>query len=271
MTTGIIDHIEEWMDTPALLGAETLGVLMQAKNEYPFCQPVRFLYLKNLYLLRHPDFFTEVQQAAVFVADRRRLFYYLAIQENLWNEVFEFYSRQKACQSETASEDTFTMIDSFLQDFAPNLLQPSVKTPKQKAARMAMATQDYASLLLGGEEDAGSESGIRKSEENPKLKHQDLIDEFITFASTGDSIRDNLTVAKDTVESEPLPIDDNVNILEDEDLLTESLAKIYIKQKRYYKAIEIIQKLSLKYPEKSIYFADQIRFLEKLISNIKKA
>ncbi len=50
---------------------------------------------------------------------------------------------------------------------------------------------------------------------------------------------------------------------------TESLAKIYIKQRRYEKALEIIKKLSLKYPEKNIYFADQIRFLEKLIINIK--
>ena len=55
----------------------------------------------------------------------------------------------------------------------------------------------------------------------------------------------------------------------DEAFLTESLAKIYIKQRRYSKALEIIKKLSLKYPEKNIYFADQIRFLEKLIINIK--
>ena len=50
-------------------------------------------------------------------------------------------------------------------------------------------------------------------------------------------------------------------------LLSESLAKIYIKQRRYEKALEIIQSLSLNFPEKSIYFADQIRFLKKLIVN----
>lgn len=50
-------------------------------------------------------------------------------------------------------------------------------------------------------------------------------------------------------------------------LLSESLAKIYIRQHRYDKALEIIQSLSLNFPEKSIYFADQIRFLKKLILN----
>ena len=57
--------------------------------------------------------------------------------------------------------------------------------------------------------------------------------------------------------------------IKEDAFLTESLAKIYIKQKKYYKALEIIKKLSLKYPEKNVYFADQIRFLEIIISNIK--
>lgn len=49
--------------------------------------------------------------------------------------------------------------------------------------------------------------------------------------------------------------------------LSESLAKIYIKQRRYDKAYEIIHSLSLKNPKKSVYFADQLRFLRKLIIN----
>ncbi len=57
--------------------------------------------------------------------------------------------------------------------------------------------------------------------------------------------------------------------MQDDSLLSESLAKIYIKQRRYAKAYEIISGLSLKYPEKSIYFADQLRFLQKLIINQK--
>jgi predicted Zn-dependent protease len=48
---------------------------------------------------------------------------------------------------------------------------------------------------------------------------------------------------------------------------TETLAHIYIKQGKYNKAIEIIRRLSLNVPEKNRYFADQIRFLEKLILN----
>ncbi len=52
---------------------------------------------------------------------------------------------------------------------------------------------------------------------------------------------------------------------EDNTSLTESLAKIYIRQKRFDKAFEIIHTLSLNNPKKSAYFADQLRFLRKLM------
>ncbi len=48
--------------------------------------------------------------------------------------------------------------------------------------------------------------------------------------------------------------------------LTESFAKILIKNGNYRRALEIITQISLNNPEKSIYFADQIRFLKKVIS-----
>ncbi|MDE5837668.1 MAG: hypothetical protein K2H39_01300, partial [Paramuribaculum sp.] len=59
------------------------------------------------------------------------------------------------------------------------------------------------------------------------------------------------------------------NVPSEDSLLSESLAKIYISRGKYDKAYEIIRSLSLKYPKKSIYFADQLRFLQKLILNSK--
>ncbi|MDE6410144.1 MAG: hypothetical protein K2K81_07890 [Muribaculaceae bacterium] len=53
--------------------------------------------------------------------------------------------------------------------------------------------------------------------------------------------------------------------------LSESLARAMIKNGNYRKALEIITDLSLKNPKKSIYFADQIRFLKKLILNQSKS
>lgn len=54
-----------------------------------------------------------------------------------------------------------------------------------------------------------------------------------------------------------------LSVKEDDDLITETLAKIYAQQGNIEKAIKAYNKLSLKYPEKKVYFASQIRELEK--------
>ena len=61
------------------------------------------------------------------------------------------------------------------------------------------------------------------------------------------------------------------NSIEPESLMTETLARIYLEQKNYAKAIQSYKILILKYPEKSALFADQIKAIEKLQEKIKKS
>jgi len=104
---------------------------------------------------------------------------------------------------------------------------------------------------------------------------QDLIDQFLQQSESKESkIRLRPTVDKaqdeDSVE-DVAALEQMVSSFNlPEDSFTDTLAKIYLKQKRYDRALEIFKGLSLKYPEKNVYFADQIRFLEKLITHIKK-
>ncbi len=61
----------------------------------------------------------------------------------------------------------------------------------------------------------------------------------------------------------------NINLAEEqmiqpEALMTETLARIYVEQKNYKKAIQSYKILSLKYPEKSGFFADQIKAIKQL-------
>ena len=89
----------------------------------------------------------------------------------------------------------------------------------------------------------------------PKMKHSDLIDQFIKtdprISPVGEQDPEPAVLPSEPVK----PATDSV--------FTESLAKIYIKQGQYAKAIRIFEKLNLKYPEKSAYFADQIASLQK--------
>ncbi len=49
-----------------------------------------------------------------------------------------------------------------------------------------------------------------------------------------------------------------------DELMTETLAKVFVKQKKYGKALEAFQILGLKYPEKNSFFADQIKKIKKM-------
>lgn len=87
-----------------------------------------------------------------------------------------------------------------------------------------------------------------------------------------DSVGPDVDAADTVASDEPdvaAPVDHPVGISEvaTDTSLSESLAKIYIRRKRYDKAFEIIHGLSLNNPKKSVYFADQLRFLRKLMLN----
>lgn len=68
--------------------------------------------------------------------------------------------------------------------------------------------------------------------------------------------------------SEEEESEDNEEDMEDESYFTETLAKIYVKQQRYSKALEIIKKLNLKYQKKRLLCRPN-KILEKLIINTK--
>jgi hypothetical protein len=67
-------------------------------------------------------------------------------------------------------------------------------------------------------------------------------------------------------EEYPCEEDENPDPGSEDEFITETLAKIYIKQGLYVKAINAFQKLKLKFPEKSIYFAKQIDEVNNLLN-----
>ena len=97
----------------------------------------------------------------------------------------------------------------------------------------------------------------RKETEQPKpkkLTRKELIDKFIL---------ENPTISKPKAEFyNPISVAQN-SIIDQENIVSETLAKIYEKQGYIEKAISIYEKLGLKYPEKSRYFAAQIERLKE--------
>ena len=100
---------------------------------------------------------------------------------------------------------------------------------------------------------------IPTNESSPLFKGQSLIDKFIESNPKISPIGNETETHKNIPDIPETDISDSI--------FTESLAKIYIKQKQYDKAKRIFEKLNLKFPEKNRYFADQIEKIDKLITN----
>jgi predicted Zn-dependent protease len=158
--------------------------------------------------------------------------------------------------AEADSGRTLALIDTFLQ----SMPEQDEDTKKKRKPTSADATIDYVTYLLQSQSEADDDS----RSEMPQMRGQGLIDNFINNDNGKMELKENLEYHPQNLEE-----GENNEINEDEGYFTETLAKIYIKQGRYSKALEIIQRLSLNYPKKNAYFADQIRFLEKLIINNK--
>ena len=106
---------------------------------------------------------------------------------------------------------------------------------------------------------------MEESTEEPVMKGQELIDNFINNDKGKIELKE-IPEYLPEIDNET----ENDEKSEEEGYFTETLARIYIKQGKYSKALEIIKRLNLNYPKKNAYFADQIRFLEKLIINNNK-
>ena len=94
------------------------------------------------------------------------------------------------------------------------------------------------------------------SDDEPKVEKKfDLIDKFIKNSP-------KIQFSQEQESDSNIIVDKKLK----DELITETLAKIYVNQKKFKKAIKAYEILSLKYPKKSSFFADQIIYIKKLKS-----
>lgn len=246
--------IAHYIAHPEQLSQDTLYDLRQIVGAYPAYHAARILMVRNLFLLHDPTFDREMRRAALLVPDRRVLF--------------------------------------ALTQPAPT---PAVHIPRSQAAASPVVPvkadprSDYMSYLMQQEgQDAETVSNDRLD---------DLITEFINAQSHGIRLQEHPMVPDGIIDDpDETPLDETEDVaasglsgatldtsedsasavspsspLQDSGDFSAALVTAYTKQGRYDRALEMMQRMQgTTSAQSNPYFADQVRFLQKLAYNQRK-
>lgn len=236
------------INQPEKLDKSTLEPLRELARRYPYSQPIRFLLARNLQVLKHPDFEPHVNRAAASAFDRRHFQAYIS-------------GRAKPNTVPAPSEVPAATGKNRPPSLSARILGWFIKK-ERKAPTPGTAPLEKQKEMTSAEapvEETQNLSATPETKAQPQRKHDELIDRFLKEEP-------RIKPRRDAASEENLA---EKNLLPPEDIGTETLAAIFLKQGLHQRALDIYQKLSLKFPEKSSYFAEKIHSIKNDI-NLKK-
>jgi len=249
-------ELYQLMANPALLSEKTMPDIKQIVDDFPYFHAARMLYLKNLAVIQDIRQKVELKKMVIHIPDRAKLYLLIESEQPVLRHIMETAEKENFAVPVTPLVAESTLPETGSLEKASQE-EPPIYEPA------SLATVDYTQLI--------EEDDPMPKTSSPKLQHQELIDSFLLNEQARSRSRMKIEPVKAGSDAdEIIQNSDKMEKSLEDGYFTETLAHIYIKQKRYDKALEIIKSLSLKYPKKNIYFADQIRFLEKLIINKNK-
>ncbi|MCP4483593.1 MAG: hypothetical protein GY823_03385 [Flavobacteriaceae bacterium] len=272
---------------PESISQKNLFGLSEIVEKYPFFQTARALHLKSLKKSNSLLYNDALKLTAAYTADRNILFEYITSNFFIQNEISDTIQKQEdsylklEVTTEDISEQVSKEIDQQLKTElkkADAILNPDLFHRREKSVEKLTKNEITKSDLEKNnpldftKEDSHSFSEwlklttakpiVReetKNLSNSKKPNSDLINKFIQE-------NPKLKPSKSTVKYDNEENLANQITYTSEALMTETLAKVYLQQNNYQKALQAYKILSLKYPEKSGFFADQIRAINKYIN-----
>lgn len=221
---------------PETLTNDQILAIKSIVDKHPYFQSARAIYLKGLKNQDSYKYNNELKVTAAHTTDRTLLFDFIT------SKTFEAHKDiHQQIQEKLVSEETPTTVASHLEIGKPltfdkaetysfnEWLQLSLKKPIIRSQIEAKTTTLNKEAIID-----------RFIKNNPKIsppKKETAV---------------SATISKNKADAS---------------LMTETLAKVYLEQKKYESAIKAYRILSLKYPEKSGFFADQIKRVKTLQKN----
>jgi tetratricopeptide (TPR) repeat protein len=272
------------INKPDAIHEKQTEALEKVLIEFPYFQSARAIQLKGLYNQNSFKYNTALKVTAAHSTDRSILFDFItsdtftSIQKGLYDKKALEILDINVVDSETilTEEKTESKINSLERSILTSIKEASAvdvddasKTTEEKLAigkpldfskSEQHSFQEWLQLSRTEPIEREKESAINLPLpviDEDKRKKLELIDKFIEASP-------KISPVKHGVAS---TVTFDLNAADNSFLMTETLARVYLEQKKYQKAIQAYEILILKYPEKSSFFADRISDIKILQHN----
>ncbi|SEF67798.1 hypothetical protein [Flavobacterium urumqiense] len=253
-------------------------------HEFPYFQSAKALTLKGLYNLNSFKYNFALKVAAAHTTDRSVLFDFIT-SDNFTAIQKEFYDKKTLQLHNIDVIESEIIIHEEKLEYKTNTLEQSILTSIKEALPLEFddsskifeeklaigqpldfsinekhSFQEWLQLSRTLPIDREAKNTISRKTlpiDDTKKKNAQLIDKFIETSPKIPPVKHGVT----STLTFDLNKDDNSY------LMTETLARVYLEQKKYLKAIQAYQILILKYPEKSSFFVDRISDIKILQQN----
>jgi len=222
------------LKNPETLGVEQIQGVKSIVESYPYFQSARTIYLKGLKDQDSYKYNSELKITAAYTTDRTLLFDFITStafdsQRNIHNAI------QQKLLSEQSNDNP---VEEKLEIGKPLAFDKSETHSFNQWLQLSVKKPIVRNDVVVKETKIDKESIIdRFIKNNPKI------------SPTKKGVDIDISIPKNDSDSS---------------LMTETLARVYLEQKKYDSAIKAYRILSLKYPEKSGFFADQIKRVKNL-------
>jgi tetratricopeptide (TPR) repeat protein len=282
------------LNKPNAVNVQQVIALEKILEDFPYFQSARSLHLKGLYKQDSFKYNQALKNTAAYTTDRTILFDFITsetfvgIQKGFYEEneakiqdiqVIDSTIVKEEIQENTLEKSILSSINTANLDVEQNIVE--VIEAEEKIEEAIIETTTVQEKLEIGKPINFSNSETHSFQEWLQLSKVKPIDRAENTEIEA-KIEQNLSAKLETIDKfieanpkiPPVSKDGPITeiIIKNEEtsyLMTETLAKVYLEQKKYSKAIQAYEILILKYPEKSSFFAIRISDIKKLQQNIQ--
>ncbi len=226
--------------------------------EFPYFQSARAILLNGLNKTNSYKYNPTLKKTAAYTIDRKALFDFITSPIFIKNKTstVELLEDIEIIEAETVKIlhkkiiDNVTSSDKKIEESTQQASEVlELGKPIQFDSTEPHSFNEWMQLVI--------QKPIEREKEKEDTNKSNIIDRFI---ETNPKIK--------PVDKNVVNIDiSNQSSVENDTLMTETLAKVYLEQKKYDNAIKAYRILCLKYPEKSGFFADRIKAIKILQRN----